>query len=160
MRGPRSFTRHLAGVAFARHLAGVALALTACGSEPKTPEAALQRLLDAATRGDAAAFRAAFPSREELAELFDCPPDLDLTARYDGLSDEFVAWRNARPTLAGGLAASAKTAVAPGDDLGGCKARRAMTLYRAEVRLVEGGSDRSYAMRFVDLGERVRVLAF
>lgn len=138
-----------------------ALSAGGCGSPPTTPEAALQVLLESARAGDAAGFRAGFPSREEVAELFDCPAGSDLLARFEGLSDEFVAWRDARPQLAaGGVTVGAKVSVAAGDELGGCKARRAMTLTRADVRLVEAGKDKLYAVRFVDLGDRVRVLGF
>jgi hypothetical protein len=140
----------------------IALVASACGAgDPKTPEAALQRLLDAAKNGDAAGFRQGFPSREELTQLFECPAGVDLTTRYDGLSEEFMAWRDARPVLpAGGLTIAKQSAVMAGEAVGGCRARLPLSLVRAEVRLSEGGADKRYAMRFVEREGKVRVLAF
>lgn len=139
-----------------------ALAFAGCGrSQPSTPEAAVQALLEAARGGDAASFRAAFPSREEIGELFECPAELDPGARLDNLSGELIAWRDSRPELvADGVAEVTRSEVRAGDDLGGCKARRAMTLVRGDVRLRERGAEVTYAMRFVDLEGRVRVLGY
>lgn len=139
-----------------------ALTFAGCGrDQPTTPEAAVQQLLEAARGGDAAAFRAAFPSREEIGELFACPADLDPGARLDNLSDALIAWRDTRPELVvDGVAEVTRSAVRAGDDVGGCKARRAMTLVRGDVRLRERGSEVTYAMRFVDLEGRVRVLGY
>jgi|GEM_PF-3503426 len=131
------------------------------GGNAATPEAALQKLLDAAKDGNAGAFRGGFPSHEEIAELFECPPGVDLATRYDGLSDEFVAWRDAHPVLAaGGLEVGVHTVIEAGDEIGGCKARREMSMMRADVRLTEGANQRLYAMRFVELDGRFRVLGF
>ncbi len=143
-------------------LVGALLPAAACsGGNPATPEAALQKLLDAAQSGDAAAFRDGFPSRDEVTELFECPPGVDLSARFDGLSDEFVAWRDTHPVLSpGGLKVGVHTVVERGDDVGGCTARRQMSLMRADVRLTEGANERVYAMRFVELDGRFRVLGY
>lgn len=142
-------------------VAAVVLGCLACGSGAKTPQAALQKLLDAARDGDASAFREGFPSREELSQMFACPSGVDLTGRYEGLSEEFVAWRNARPRIAaGGLEIAKKTRVMAGEAVGGCTARVPLELVRADVRLTGTRGEERYAMRFVTLDEKVRVLAF
>lgn len=139
----------------------IGLCAPGCGGDATTPEAALQRLLDAAHKGDASGFREGFPTREELAQLFECPADVDLPARYDGLSEEFVAWRDKRPVLAaGGLAVARRSAILPGEAVGGCRARAPMNLVRADVRLSEGGAETRYAMRFVEREGKFRVLSF
>jgi hypothetical protein len=133
----------------------------ACGSDAKTPQAALQKLLDAAAAGNAASFREGFPSREELSKMFDCPAGVDLAGRYAELSAEFVAWRDARPVIAAdGVSVAGKSQLMAGEAVGGCTARQPLNLVRAEVRLTEGSSDKRYAMRFVELDGKVRVLAF
>lgn len=138
----------------------LACALIGCGpSAPSSPEAAVRALLEAARASDGAAFRAAFPSREEAAELLECPPDGDAAARWDGLSAELVAWRDARPELAA-LSEVARAPVAAGEAVGPCVARRPMTLVKADVRLVERGVEATYTMRFADVDGRVRVLGF
>jgi len=129
------------------------------GSDATTPQAALQKLLDAAGKGDPTAFREGFPSREEITELFECPPGVDISARFDGLSDEFVAWRDSRPVLAG-LKVAVHSMVERGEDIGGCKALRPMSVMRADVRLTEGANERHYGMRFVELDGRFRVLSY
>lgn len=134
--------------------------LLGCGGKATTsPEAALQVLLDAARTADAAGFRAGFPSREEIGELFACPAGVDLIARFDGLSDDFTAWRDARPTVATFQAYQAVPVVA-GEDIGGCSARRPMNLVRADVELDEGGKKKPYSMRFVELDGTYRVLGY
>lgn len=130
------------------------------GGNAATPEAALQKLLDAARNGDPAAFREGFPSHEEIAELFECPPGVDLAARFDGLSDEFVAWRDSKPVIAGALEVGVHSVIETGEEIGGCKARREMSMMRADVHLTEGANDRLYQMRFVELDGRFRVLGF
>lgn len=140
---------------------GTLLALMlGCGGKATTsPEAALQVLLDAAHSGDPTAFRAGFPSREEIGELFSCPSGVDLIARFDGLSDDFTAWRDARPTVAAFQAYQA-VPVVTGEDIGGCSARRAMNLVRADVRLTEAAKSKDYSMRFVEIDGRYRVLGY
>ncbi len=134
--------------------------MSGCGGQATTsPEAALQVLLDAARNADAGGFRAGFPSREEIGELFTCPSGVDLIARFDGLSDDFTAWRNARPTVAAFQAYQA-VPVVPGEDIGGCSARRAMNLMRADIQLDEGGTKKAYSMRFVEIDGRYRVLGY
>ena len=139
----------------------LAMLLPACApAAPATPEAAVRALSEAARAGDAAAFRGGFPSREEIAELFACPPDVDLAARYEGLLAELSAWRQAT-ALPGpsALSEALRVPVAVGEPVGACTAKRTMTLIRADVR-VGDGADQLYAMRFVDVDGRVRVLGY
>lgn len=142
-----------------RRLAWACVAFAACGGRgATTPEEALGALLDAARNNDGAAFRAGFPDEATLAASFACPPDLDLAARYAGLSDELVAWRSARVVSV--TQAPIERVAAGGSVAERCTARVPMDLVRAEVVLDLGQRQARYAVRFVGLDGRWSVLAF
>ena len=134
-----------------------ALALIACGrGAAKTPEAALAALVTAANNNDGAAFRAGFPDDEQLAASFECPPDLDLAARYRGLSDELVAWRAAKITR---ITVDPSVRVAVGQPMGGCVARVPVTVAKAGVVLDLGGREVRSDVRFITFEDGWKVLA-
>jgi hypothetical protein len=139
-------------------LAALAFTLCACG-RASTPEGLVQSWLEAAVDGDASAFRAAFPSKDEVADLFVCPEGLSLDDRFDAPNPDFAAWRNGRPTLAGTTRVAAEP-VASGTPVGGCNARRDLELLRMDATLVEGGVERTLRLRLVAFDGRHRILGY
>lgn len=160
--GARRRALGCAGVA--RSAVALAFVVVGCGkSEPPSPRAALEGALVAAKEGNADAFRGAFMSAEEVASLFECPAGVDLAARYATLSDELVAWRDARPSIAR-FAVRDTTALDAGGEVEVCKARRAFALVAADVELARTtpapGPLMRTVMRFVVFDERARILAW
>ncbi len=139
-------------------LAALALTLCACGGA-STPEALVQAWLQAASDGDASAFRAAFPSKDEVAELFACPDGLSLDDRFDAPNPDFAAWRRGRPTLTGTTRVAAEP-VASGMPVGGCNAKRDLDLLRMDATLLEGGAERTLRLRLVAFDGRHRILGY
>lgn len=139
---------------------GLAMVLGACGGgRPTSVELAVNKLVDAARRGDAEAFRGAFPSREEVAELFACPPGEDLGKRFEGLSGEFEMLREA-PATVGSVAVGQREKVGSGGAVGACKARRDLELVKATVEVEHSARKESYAMRFLVVDGAFVVLGF
>ena len=141
----------------------VALAFTtsACGGA-STPETIVKGWLEAASNGDAHAFRAAFPSRDEVADLFACPGGLSLDSRFDALNPDFAAWRSGRPTLTRTTRVAAES-VASGMPVGGCTARRDLELLRMDATIAVGGEknpERTLRLRLVAFDGKHRILGY
>jgi hypothetical protein len=129
------------------------------GGRPASVELAVEKLVSAARGGDAEAFRAAFPSPDEVAELFACPAGMDLAKRFEGLSGDFEGMREA-PAKVVSVVVGQRDDVAPGGAVGECKAKRGLALVKATVEVEHGARKDSYAMRFVVVDGGVAVLGF
>jgi len=139
-------------------LVALVFVLCSCGGA-STPEAVVTAWLEAASNGDANAFRAAFPSRDEVADLFVCPAGLSLVDRFDAPNPDFAAWRNGRPTLTGTTRVAAEP-VATGMPVGGCNARRNLDLLRMDATLHLAGAERTLRLRLVAFDGQHRILGY
>lgn len=148
---------------FACRKVGAAVALViglGCGGgRPGSVELAVDKLVAAARAGDAEAFRAAFPSADEVAALFTCPAGVELGRRFEGLSGDFELLREG-PATVERVSETQRERVSSGGAVGECAAKRDLELVKATVEIAHGSRKASYAMRFVVVEGGVAVLGF
>lgn len=135
------------------------LLVSACGGTDRSAEEVVAGWLEAIRNGNAEEVRKAFPSREEVERLWSCPPDVDLAARFEAPSAEAAGWRQ-RAVVLVATSRVASEALKPGDEVGGCVAREAMTLSRMDTTVSLGGTERVLRMRLVGFDGRYRILGY
>lgn len=133
--------------------------LSACSDRPdRSAETLIVAWLEAARDGRAEDFRAAYPSRDELADWLECPAEVDLASRFAAPNPDFTTWRgtvNLAPTTP--LTSLAREELAASAPVGPCAARVPLTLTRLDATL-EGG--RVLRLRLIEVEGRFRILGY
>lgn len=133
----------------------VAMSFGCGGGHDKSAEGLVRAWLEAARNGHAEAFRDAMPSQDEIDSWFQCPKDVDLSARFDSPNPDFMSWRGQVVPVA--TTSLVREEISRDGAVGGCVARVDMALQRMDVTL-EGG--RVLRLRLIEVDGRFRILGY
>ena len=90
-----------------------------------------------------------------MKEWFDCPPEVDLAARFESPNADYPSWRGAVALVSSTLLT--REEVKAGGPVGGCVARVDLALQRLDAA-VPGG--RVLRLRLVEVDGRWRILGY